>query len=95
MITDALMPEVDGFALARQIAADARLSGAKVIMLTSAGPSSARHREADRTIASQLTKPVKQSDLLDAIVTAFGKSERPAPGGPAMSRGRGAASSAA
>ena len=80
VITDALMPEVDGFALAHQIAADARLSGAKVIMLTSAGPSSARHREADRTIASQLTKPVKQSDLLDAIVTAFGKSEgrRPA-----------------
>jgi len=80
VITDALMPEVDGFALAHQIAADARLSGAKVIMLTSAGPSSARQREADRTIASQLTKPVKQSDLLDAIVTAFGKSggRRPA-----------------
>jgi two-component system, sensor histidine kinase and response regulator len=79
VITDALMPEVDGFALARQIAADARLSGARVIMLTSAGPSSARHRGADRTIASQLTKPVKQSDLLDAIVTACGTPAGPLP----------------
>jgi two-component system sensor histidine kinase/response regulator len=75
VITDALMPDVDGFALARQIAADARLSGAKVIMLTS----SAGDRAADRTIAAQLTKPVKQSDLLDAILTAFGESVGPPP----------------
>ena len=71
VLTDALMPDVDGFALARQIAADARLAEAKVIMLTSSG---ARQRGADRTIVSQLTKPVKQSDLLDAILTAFGES---------------------
>ena len=72
VLTDALMPDVDGFALARQIAADTRLSDAKVIMLTSSGASPARRREAERFIASELTKPVKQSDLLDAIVTAFG-----------------------
>jgi two-component system, sensor histidine kinase and response regulator len=78
VITDALMPDVDGFALARQIAADARLSDAKVIMLTS-GSSSVRHGGVDRRIASQLTKPVKQSDLLDAIVTAFGESVGPRP----------------
>jgi two-component system, sensor histidine kinase and response regulator len=79
VLTDALMPEVDGFALARQIAADTRLSGAKVIMLTSAGVPSARQRRADRTVASQLTKPVKQSDLLDAIVTAFSRLVVPRP----------------
>jgi two-component system, sensor histidine kinase and response regulator len=79
VITDALMPDVDGFALARQIAADARLSDAKVIMLTSSGISPDRQRGADRTIASHLTKPVKQSDLLDAIVTAFGGSVGPRP----------------
>src|SRR6185503_20829717 len=73
VITDALMPDVDGFALARQIAADPRLSDAKVIMLTSSGAAPARQRGADRTIAAQLTKPVKQSDLLDAILTAFGE----------------------
>ena len=73
VLTDALMPDVDGFALARQIAADARLADAKVIMLTSSGASPTRQREADRTFVSQLTKPVKQSDLLDAILTAFGE----------------------
>jgi two-component system, sensor histidine kinase and response regulator len=72
VITDALMPDVDGFALARKIAADARLSEAKVIMLTS-GTSTDRHGGVDLRIASQLTKPVKQSTLLDAIVTTFGE----------------------
>ena len=70
VLTDALMPDVDGFTLARQIAGDARLSDAKVIMLTSGSP---RATAANRTIVSQLTKPVKQSDLLDAILTAFGE----------------------
>jgi two-component system sensor histidine kinase/response regulator len=77
VLTDALMPDVDGFALARQIAADARLSDAKVIMLTSSGAPPPRQRGVDRTIVSQLTKPVKQSDLLDAILTAFGESIDP------------------
>jgi PAS domain S-box-containing protein len=72
VLTDAMMPDVDGFALARQIAADARLASAKVIMLTSSGAAPDRQRGGERTIASQLTKPVKQSDLLDAILTAFG-----------------------
>jgi PAS domain S-box-containing protein len=72
VLTDAVMPDVDGFALARQIADDARLSDAKVIMLTSSGTGEGRRRSAGRAIASQLTKPVKQSDLMDAILTAFG-----------------------
>ena len=69
VLTDAMMPGVDGFTLARQIAADARLASAKVIMLTSSGPVPDGQRG---VVLSQLTKPVKQSDLLDAILTAFG-----------------------
>ena len=71
VLTDAMMPGVDGFALANQIAADARLASAKVIMLTSSGVVQDWQR-GERTLAAQLTKPVKQSDLLDAILTAFG-----------------------
>ncbi len=72
VLTDALMPGVDGFTLARQIADDARLSTAKVIMLTSGTlPAVVDTR---RIIAAELSKPVKQSDLLDAIVTAFRES---------------------
>ena len=71
VLTDALMPDVDGFALAADIAGDERLAATKVILLTSAGL--ARHRGASGTppFAATLTKPVKQSELLDAIVTAF------------------------
>ena len=72
VLTDAMMPGVDGFALARQIAADARLASAKVIMLTSSGVVPDGEGGGERSVAAQLTKPVKQSDLLDAILTAFG-----------------------
>jgi PAS domain S-box-containing protein len=70
VITDALMPDVDGFALAESIARDRHLGGVKVFLLTSAGSPSLRGRRA-RLFAATLAKPVKQSDLLDAIVTAF------------------------
>ena len=67
--TDALMPDVDGFALGGRHRRRRRLAATKVIMLTSAGV--ARHRSASGTLpfAATLTKPVKQSELLDAIVT--------------------------
>jgi CheY-like chemotaxis protein len=69
VLTDALMPEVDGFTLAREIARDERLKAVKVILLTSAG--FLAHDESTDDFAARLTKPVKQSDLLDAIVGAF------------------------
>jgi len=70
VLTDALMPNVDGFRLAELIAQDARLKTLKVILLTSAGTLASRGRAAAH-LAAELVKPVKQSDLLDAIVTAF------------------------
>jgi two-component system sensor histidine kinase/response regulator len=76
VLADAVMPEVDGFSLARQIATDEALSQAKVIILTSASAVPKRPRGTDRTIVSQLTKPVKQSDLMDAILDAFARVER-------------------
>ena len=70
VLTDALMPDVDGFTLAAQIAADDRLKAVKIVLLTSAGLAAPRGRRAARFVAT-LVKPVKQSELLDAIVTAF------------------------
>ena len=49
--------------------ADTRLAGVKVIMLTSAGLPHGRSRAP--SISAQLIKPVKHSDLLDAILNAF------------------------
>jgi len=72
VLLDSQMPEMDGFALAEQIKKRPRLAGASIMMLTS-GP-----RPGDRTrcvalgVSAYLTKPVKQSDLLDTITTALG-----------------------
>jgi two-component system sensor histidine kinase/response regulator len=70
LLTDALMPEVDGVTLAQRVARDESLGEPKVILLTSAGAPVVKGRAA-RAFAAKLAKPVKQSDLLDAIVTAF------------------------
>ena len=72
VLTDALMPDVDGITLAERIAEDDSLSGVKVMLLTSAGSAGLRGRRAS-LFEAVLVKPVKQSDLLDAIVTAFAK----------------------
>jgi PAS domain S-box-containing protein len=79
VLTDAAMPDVDGFALADRIVSDHGSRGPKIILLTSAGPTVLRGRRA-KLFAAALAKPVKQSDLLDAIVTAFattGAARRP------------------
>jgi len=70
LLTDALMPQTDGFSLAQQVARDDRLRRLKMILLTSAGAPAVKGRAAN-VFAAKLAKPVKQSDLLDAIVTAF------------------------
>ena len=70
LLTDALMPETDGFGLAQQLARDDRFGRLKMILLTSAGAPAVKGRAAN-VFAAKLAKPVKQSDLLDAIVTAF------------------------
>jgi two-component system, sensor histidine kinase and response regulator len=67
VLLDANMPDVDGFAVAEQIAADPTLTGATIMMLTSAGHygDSARCRELG--ISAYLTKPVDGTELLQAI----------------------------
>ena len=82
-LLDVMMPELDGLALAAEIRRQPGLCG-PVILLSSAGsPVSAADCEA-RGIVRCLTKPVKQSDLLDAILGAISPRERPAaPAAPA------------
>jgi CheY-like chemotaxis protein len=72
VLSDAMMPDIDGFAFARAVKADSRLSGATLIMLTSAGLPEGRARADEAGFAAYLSKPVKQSELLDAIVTVCG-----------------------
>jgi two-component system sensor histidine kinase/response regulator len=72
VLSDALMPDVDGFALARAIKDDPRFADARLIMLTSAGLSHGLARAHEAGFAACLSKPVKQSDLLDTILSVIG-----------------------
>src|SRR5215210_6622105 len=73
VILDMQMPGMDGIELAQRIKAYPSISSAQLIMLSSVGRSVAE--EARRAgIADCLTKPVRQSQLFDAIVKAMASS---------------------
>jgi PAS domain S-box-containing protein len=76
VISDGQMPEVDGYMLARQIKRDRRLHRTPIVMLTSAARPDDVTRCRRLGIDAYLIKPVKQSDLLDALVTLFGAARR-------------------
>jgi len=75
-LIDAHMPEMDGFDLAREMKRSRRLGRITVVMLTSAGERGDAARCRKLGIRAYLTKPVRQSDLLDAFVTALGAPRR-------------------
>jgi two-component system, sensor histidine kinase and response regulator len=72
MLTDAHMPDIDGFTLTRSLRQDPTLAETKVIMLTSGDrPEDVAHCS-DLKIAAYLLKPTKPSELLEAIEGAMG-----------------------
>ena len=71
VLLDSQMPEMDGFALAQQIKKHPRLVGASIMMLTSGPRPGDRARCVALGLSAYLTKPIKQSDLLDTIMGAL------------------------
>jgi signal transduction histidine kinase/CheY-like chemotaxis protein len=71
VVTDVRMPEADGFALAKAIKGDPVTAGAAVVLLTSAGRPGDAARCRELGVAAYLTKPVKRSELRDAILLAL------------------------
>jgi signal transduction histidine kinase/ligand-binding sensor domain-containing protein/DNA-binding response OmpR family regulator len=71
VLLDAMMPGMDGFAVAERIKAAPGLAGAIIMMLTSASRPGDAARCRELGIAAYLTKPIRQSDLLDAILGAL------------------------
>ncbi|MGB6678782.1 MAG: response regulator [Terriglobales bacterium] len=67
VLLDAQMPEVDGFQVVEEMRQDPQLSGATVVMLTSAGLRGDAARCRELGIQAYLPKPIKRSDLLEAI----------------------------
>ena len=70
ILSDLHMPEMDGFSLFERLQGNARHSGVPVILLTSASRPGDIAKCREMGFAAHLLKPVKQSLLLDAIVSA-------------------------
>ena len=70
-LLDDHMPGMDGSMLARRIKGDSRFASTALVMLTSGAHADAP-AHGRRLALSHLTKPVKQSDLLDAILAIVG-----------------------
>jgi two-component system sensor histidine kinase/response regulator len=82
VILDSLMPEMDGFDLARQIRAAPELVGATIMLLVPADRQDAAARCKEAGISASVLKPVKQSELLNAILevlSAAARAAAPAP----------------
>jgi len=71
MLLDGHMPEMDGFEVAARVKQDPGLRDAAVILLTSAGLGEDAKRAKNVGAAAALMKPVKQSELWDAIASAL------------------------
>jgi PAS domain S-box-containing protein len=75
LLIDVHMPGMDGFELVRRIRQDPDNSDLVIMILTSSGQRGDAARCRELKISAYLTKPVKQSSLLDAIMTVLGKIE--------------------
>jgi two-component system, sensor histidine kinase and response regulator len=84
VLVDGMMPEMDGLTLARHIRDDPMIAGVLVLMLTSSGPPEDDEICSRLQISACLTKPVRQSELLDAVMDALAENTPPV-GTPAKS----------
>ena len=77
ILLDAHMPGMDGFGLVERIKQNPQCRGIKLVMLTSAGQPEDVSRCQTLGISAYLTKPVKQSELFDVIVSILSPREQP------------------
>ncbi len=75
ILTDANMPEMDGFDLAAKIKEEPNYKDILIMILSSSGFRGDSTRCRDLGLAAYLTKPVKQSLLLDAVMMSLGDKE--------------------
>jgi|GEM_PF-973840 len=71
VLLDMQMPRLDGEETAREIKADPALASTPLILLSSAGANSGPEEMRAKGFAAWTMKPVRQSQLLNALVTVF------------------------
>jgi signal transduction histidine kinase/DNA-binding response OmpR family regulator/HPt (histidine-containing phosphotransfer) domain-containing protein len=76
-ITDFHMPEMDGEAFGQAVKADPRLRDTALVLLSSVGQQGESQRFREAGFAAYLVKPVRASQLMDALVTAWAALTRP------------------
>ncbi len=77
VLLDGMMPEMDGFKVAEKIREHPQICRATVMMLSSVMPPGTAARCRELGVASYLTKPALQSELLEAILVALGGTAAP------------------
>ncbi|HEY2411152.1 MAG TPA: response regulator [Pirellulaceae bacterium] len=83
LLSDVNMPGTDGFTLVEQVRRDPSLADITTIMLTSGEREEDAARCQQLGVAQRLMKPIKQSELHDAILDAMGVEPRKASAGEA------------
>ena len=73
VLTDSQMPDEDGFEFVEELHEDDQLGGTVIMMLTSGDRPGDISRCEELGIASYMLKPVKQSELFEAISRALGE----------------------
>ena len=76
VLTDMHMPKMDGFSLIERIRQKPELSTATIMMLTSAGHRGDAARCQELGVAAYLLKPIRQSELREAIARVLGAREQ-------------------
>ena len=76
VLTDMHMPGMDGFALVERIRERPELSTATIMMLTSAGHRGDAARCQELGVSAYLLKPIRQSELREAVAGVLGARER-------------------
>ena len=73
LLIDFMMPEMDGFELARRIREECESDAPAIIMLSSVGRRGDALLCREAGIAAYLTKPIRHQELLDAMNTVLGE----------------------
>ena len=79
VLLDAMMPDLDGLAVAARMRADPALAGVPIVMLSSAGVVGDSGARQELAISRCLIKPVKPSELMRAIASELTGRPEPEP----------------